>query len=261
MRIALAILLFPFSARAASITGLLINLAGEHIFHATVALDSGTKKYQAQTDNAGVYQFSNLPAGEYKLKFQAMGFKRLTLTSVALSEGEQKRIPEVTLDVAELADCGYYPPAFRLLMGESDFGSLAGRVDGIADVEVTLVCRTFSACRSTKTDLKGFFSFRMLSPGEYGLSFRSDGFYPVPPLGNPGRLPRAEPSPCVCGQRRAHRRDHLLSTGRWTDLGRPRACGDGLRSLCNRPGRRVRDGGTGRPPTTRMGGGFPERTR
>jgi hypothetical protein len=49
----------------------------------------------------------------------------------------------------------------------------------MAEVEVTLVCRTFSPCRSTKTDSTGRFVFETLSPGVYGLNFRRDGFYPV----------------------------------------------------------------------------------
>ena len=57
--------------------------------------------------------------------------------------------------------------------------SLTGSVDPpVAGIEVTLVCRTFSACGSTKTDSNGRFSFETLSPGVYGLNFRREGFYP-----------------------------------------------------------------------------------
>ncbi len=132
MRLALVTLLLPFSTQAASLTGSLIDPAGDSVARAPVELVSEIKSYEVQTDNAGAYQFVNLPAGEYKLKFLAMGFRTLTLTSVVLSEGEQKRIPVVTLDVGAIADCGDYPPAFRVLTGESYFGSLAGRVDGVA---------------------------------------------------------------------------------------------------------------------------------
>jgi hypothetical protein len=107
-----------------------------------------------------------------------MGFKTLTLESIHLSAREQKKLPEVTLNVAPIADCGRYPPAFRLIPDENTFGGLAGSVVGASNVDVTLVCRTFRACASTRTDSKGFFSFGMLSPGEYGLTFRQEGFYP-----------------------------------------------------------------------------------
>jgi hypothetical protein len=88
------------------------------------------------------------------------------------------------LDVAG-SGCGTpFPPAFQLLTGDTAFGSLAGSVvrygaqEALAGVDVNLVCRTFTSCASTKTDSKGLFSFGMLSPGEYGLSFRREGFYP-----------------------------------------------------------------------------------
>jgi len=179
MRIALiaAVLLIPLS-EAASLTGTLVDPVGGHVALAAVELVSRTRKYQVQTDGMGVYSFTNLPAGEYKLTFQPQGFKTLVLESIILSEQEEKRISELTMDVGDVADCGHYPPAFRLVPGDPFFGSLAGSVKGAADVDVTLVCRTFSPCRSTKTDSTGRFSFSMLSPGEYGLSFRREGFYP-----------------------------------------------------------------------------------
>ncbi|HEY2842043.1 MAG TPA: carboxypeptidase-like regulatory domain-containing protein [Bryobacteraceae bacterium] len=174
MKIALlaVTLLLPIS-QAASISGRVVDAAGAAVVHAPVKLNSATT---TQTDSSGVYEFANLPSGEYTLTFQAQGFKSITLESIVLSEREQKRIPELILDVADLADCGHYPPSFRLVSGDAYFGSLAG--SAVADVDVTLVCRTFSPCGSTKTDSKGRFSFSMLSPGEYGLSFRRDGFYP-----------------------------------------------------------------------------------
>ena len=36
-----------------------------------VELESGAQKYQTRTDDAGVYQFENLPAGEYTLTITA----------------------------------------------------------------------------------------------------------------------------------------------------------------------------------------------
>jgi|SRR5579872_4794604 len=185
MRIALAILLIPFSSWAASLTGAVVDPLGTLIPHAAVELDSGASKYTVQTDSAGVYHFADLPAGEYSLTVRVLGFYRLTVRPISLSASEQKRIPELMLDVAA-SGCGTpFPPAFRLLAGENTFGALAGSVvrygnsaEPLAGVDVTLVCRTFTSCASTKTDPKGLFSFRMLSPGEYGLSFRREGYYP-----------------------------------------------------------------------------------
>ena len=62
-----AILLIPFSSPAQEATaGLTVRSSGytgAYIPHAAVELDSGAKKYQVSTDDAGVYQFSNLPRG------------------------------------------------------------------------------------------------------------------------------------------------------------------------------------------------------
>ena len=184
MRFALAILLIPFSAFAASLTGAAIDQTGAYIPHAAVELDSGTKKYQARTDDTGVYQFADLPAGQYSLTFRVLGFYRLTVKPISLSASEQRRIPALMLDVAPSCSFSPFPPSFRLLP-DATFGALAGSVieygglqQPLEDVDVTLVCRTFTACASMKTDAKGFFSFGMLSPGEYGLSFRRQAYYP-----------------------------------------------------------------------------------
>ena len=178
MRIALAILLLPFSSPAASLTGVVVDPTGAFVPHAAVELESGANKHTVQADDSGVYQFSNLPAGEYTLKVTMLGFKSRTVKSVRLSKRES-RLLDIPLDVAVMA-CGQPIILDRILLppGEA-FGSLTGSVaPPRAGVEVTLVCRTFTACKSTKTDFRGRFSFDMLSPGVYGLNFRREGFYP-----------------------------------------------------------------------------------
>ena len=171
--LALAILLVPFSARAASLTGALTNLVG-YIAKAPVELDSGTKTYIIQTDDAGVFQFSNLPAGDYTLTIRVPGYRRRVIKSIGLSAREQKRIPDIPLDIGI---CGGTSRELVLLPGDS-FGELSGTVLPPAPgAEVFLICRTFRACRTTKTDSSGRFSFDMLSAGAYGLSFHRDGFY------------------------------------------------------------------------------------
>ena len=178
MRLALAILVIPFSVAAASLTGVVVDPNGTLIPHAAVELDSGASKYTAQTDSAGVYQFADLPAGEYTMSFRLLGFKRRWINFISLSEKEEKRIPDVTLATGTPCD-----PVTRDLVQQPSgvlFGQLRGSVSPpVANVEVTLVCRTFHACASTQTDSNGHFSFDMLSAGVYGLNFRHEGFYPV----------------------------------------------------------------------------------
>lgn len=179
MRIALAILLIPFLAPAASLTGTVVDPTGAFVPHAAVELESGANKYTVQADDSGVYQFSNLPAGEYTLKVTMLGFKSRTVKSVRLSEREPNRLLDIPLDVAVMA-CGQPLILDWILLppGET-FGRLTGGVDPpAAGVEVTLICRTFTACKSTKTDFRGRFTFATLSPGVYGLNFRRDGYYP-----------------------------------------------------------------------------------
>lgn len=179
MRIALASLLISVSASAASLTGAVVDQTGAYVSHAAVELASEGNNYRVQADDAGFYRFSNLPAGEYALTFQAPGFRRLTIKSIVLLEREQKQLPDVPLEVVVI---GCTDPPFRsfvLLPNDTSFGQLSGSVlPPAAEVEVTLVCRTFNTCRSTKTDANGRYSFDMLSPGIYGLNFRREGFYP-----------------------------------------------------------------------------------
>jgi hypothetical protein len=177
MRIALATLSIAFSARAATLTGTVMDQTGAYVPHIAVVLDSGTSRYQVQTDDAGVYKFSGLRPEEYTLVISARGFKLRTIRSIRIVDAEDKQIPDVPLDV-EI--CGGLFRDLSLLLPGNYFGRLGGSVvPAQAEVEVTLVCRTFTACRSTKTDSNGHFSFEMLSAGVYGLNFRHDGFYPV----------------------------------------------------------------------------------
>lgn len=183
MRLALAVLLMAFTAQAASLTGAVVDPIGASIARTVAELDSGTRKYLARTDDAGVYQFSNLAAGDYTLTLRVPGFKVRIVKSIGLLAGEQKRIPDITLDVASSCrgggESGPFATELRPVTGDNSFGRLSGNVlPPVADVQVTLVCRTFSACRSTVTDSSGRFSFEMLSAGVYGLNFRRDGFYP-----------------------------------------------------------------------------------
>jgi hypothetical protein len=177
-----AILLLPLSV-AASLTGTVIDPIGASIAHTVAELDSGSRKYLARADDAGLYQFLNLPAGDYTLTFRVPGFKVRIVRSIGLFETQQKRIPDITLEVASSCSgegaSGAFATELREVTGDDSFGRLSGSVlPPAAEVEVTLICRTFSACRSTKTDSNGRFYFDKISAGFYGLNIRREGFYP-----------------------------------------------------------------------------------
>jgi Carboxypeptidase regulatory-like domain len=184
IRLALfAAMSLPLFAQNASLTGSVVDSAGAYVAHADVELDSGNKKFNTRTDDSGGYQFLDLPRGEYTLTFTGPFSYGLTIKPIGLSNGEVKRIPEITL-TSDL-HCQFSPrrDVVRLLP-ESIFGKLSGSVlPAEADVKVTLICRTFRPCGSTKTDSGGHFSFEMLTAGAYALSFLRDGFYPEDPTG------------------------------------------------------------------------------
>jgi hypothetical protein len=182
MRIAILLLapcFLPAQEVSASLTGGLTDVTGAYIAGAPVELDSGIKQYQTRTNEVGVYRFSNLLAGDYTLTFRVIGFRLLTIKGIVILEREQKRVPDVPLEVVN----GLCPRPIAqdqvLLPAGSSFGRLSGAVvPPVRGVEVTLVCRTFRACGSTRTDTDGRFSFDKISAGVYGLNFRLEGFYP-----------------------------------------------------------------------------------
>ncbi|MGH9647579.1 MAG: carboxypeptidase-like regulatory domain-containing protein [Bryobacteraceae bacterium] len=180
MRLALSLLAsLPLFAQNASLTGTVLDTTGAYVPKASAELNSGIKKYQAKADDTGVYRFVNLPAGEYTLKISVLGFKTLTIKFIALSDNEQKRTPDVTLETGRGCGDPSYRDFVRLLPSPTSFGRLSGSVlPAMAGVQITLVCRTFQPCGSTKTDSSGAFSFEMLSAGVYGLSFSRAGFFP-----------------------------------------------------------------------------------
>jgi hypothetical protein len=102
-----------------------------------------------------------------------------TVKSIVLSEEEHKPMPDVPLEVVSVDCHGPIRRDIHLLPLGAAFGQLSGSVvPPVADIEVTLVCRTFRECASTRTDSNGRFSFDMLSASVYGLNFRREGFYP-----------------------------------------------------------------------------------
>ena len=105
----------------------------------------------------------NLPAGEYTLIIRIPGFSTAGQSQILLLEGEQKRMPDVTLIIG--AGCGGSQPR-----SSSAFYRGGGRLERKRDpafdnVEVTLICRTFQRLRFNQDGFQRHFSFDMLSAG------------------------------------------------------------------------------------------------
>ncbi len=191
-----AILLLQCSLRAAegtaSLSGKVTDPAGLGTANTQVELQSEkvtNDQYRTTTESGGVYRISGLPAGDYTLTFQERGFLRLRLKSIQVVEGEQKVLPTMELDVG--GSCGtvgfldyarFLPPGDRTsaLRGSIKIQQKS-RNDGpaVSDADVTLGVRPDDATYRTKTDAKGQFEFRGLTPGYYYLEVTHANFYPL----------------------------------------------------------------------------------
>ena len=134
------------------------------------------------TSNGGQYDFSNLPAGCYRLRFDLpTGFAVLGGGGIVGADGW-------TSDIAiDFGDC-YTQASFCLTMANSALGNFVwhdldgdGVQDngepGIENVRVTLFNSNGFVVGFQFTDSNGFYLFDELTPGEYYVSFETpNGF-------------------------------------------------------------------------------------
>jgi hypothetical protein len=149
--------------------------------------------YRAKTDNSGTYRFLTVPKGTYTLKVDEPGYKRFTIASIGIAEGQERSLPVFRLSVGNVADCGGHAVVDhgRPLPEEGGVGDIRGSVrldsrrprkdDSLLEgVDVALLCSVRASCPSTKTDSKGEFVLKGLLPGNYyTLRFELTGFYPL----------------------------------------------------------------------------------
>lgn len=71
-----------------------VNAAGSPVDDASVRLEApgAQHSFEARTNAAGTFAFSNLPAGSYALSAEKSGFRTRMTISVAVSEGDRKHI-------------------------------------------------------------------------------------------------------------------------------------------------------------------------
>lgn len=173
------------------LTGKLIDITGAGIANAPVELTSEPitdQRIVSYTNGDGDFKFSNLPTGNYILRSRAPGFQFLTIKSVAIEDGEERKLPPVQL---EIGFCGgrraidymrfQYPQTNTGGLGGKvlvDEGPLKGNSQPVADAEVKLLCSKGGVCATAKTDHDGAFSFSKIYPGDASLLVSHPGFYP-----------------------------------------------------------------------------------
>ena len=178
----------------ATLTGKVQDLTGAVAVPSEVELWSANppeKAYRTRADTSGVYRLSGLPAGEYSLKLSTPGFDRLTLKSIKISEGEQRSLPPLELVIGYCGSPGAFLDHLQLLSPEGSIGDMAGSVrldEGskgppLSGAIVRLMCSENVVCGSTKTNAKGEFIFRSVSPGTFAVRVNYAGFYPLEELG------------------------------------------------------------------------------
>ena len=104
---ALALVCAPVLAQevSASLTGVVTDPSGAVVANASVTLrdiDRGTL-WPTETNEAGIYFFPRVPAGNYELKIEARGFKTATRTNIGLEVNQRGRV-NLTLEVGAVTE-------------------------------------------------------------------------------------------------------------------------------------------------------------
>ncbi|MFZ0287760.1 MAG: carboxypeptidase-like regulatory domain-containing protein [Candidatus Sulfotelmatobacter sp.] len=104
--VCLSVTFAPFlmaqTAGIGTLTGKVIDASGNAVANATVTATSvdNDQTRSATTATDGAYKFDGLPPGNYRLKFEAAGFKTLEIPSVTV-RGTETAVLDEKLDAAE----------------------------------------------------------------------------------------------------------------------------------------------------------------
>jgi Carboxypeptidase regulatory-like domain len=196
VQVLFCLLIFALASAAhdgsASLMGKVKDITGAGVpgTVAELSLESPAIQFRAAADSNGVYRFSGLQLGAYTLQLRRAGFHLLTVKSVQVSDGEQKTLPDLQLEVGLMADCGGHAvrDAIRLLPSRDRAGNLVGsvRIDEgpmagssapVSGADVSLLCNTRKPCRRAKTDSNGEFRFDAVPAGPYSVRVERVGFY------------------------------------------------------------------------------------
>ena len=145
------------------------------------------------TDSHGEYLFSNLPAGDYYLKFDLSSVQsgyRVTTQDVGSDDSKDSDVnpdngmtPTITLAAGTTDrswDMGLYKPTTpaakgsvgdRVWYDDNHNGLQESGETGVENVAITLYDKSGTEIGTTLTDTQGAYSFEDIEPGEYYLKF------------------------------------------------------------------------------------------
>ena len=103
----LLVLAFPLAAQLdrATVTGTVTDASGAIVpgVHITIRNTANGGKFETISSSIGQYTQAGLPIGDYELRFDAQGFKKLTLSHVNLQAGDVARL-DTKLDIGSVTE-------------------------------------------------------------------------------------------------------------------------------------------------------------
>jgi len=161
-----------------------VNIRHEPIHTSQVVLRGTNIEQATQSDDAGLYRFTSVPAGEYELTITASFFHSSVIRTVRLQRDAVLVLPPVEM-VFGGYDCNTRVPAYLSPLDRLDVnkGTLGGVIvddhgHALADAKVTLFVPGTGVTGSTITDGEGRFSVRDVSlRRDYQIEVVRDGYF------------------------------------------------------------------------------------
>jgi hypothetical protein len=136
---------------------------------------------KVRTDPQGSFVLRDMPKGLYDLQLHSVGFVRTTIRALALSGGESKRLPPLTIEVGSTGCLDWNPlwQQFLEVGGQSGSDLSSTVVDRdekpLKDVTIRLTGPAQNARELRSSD--GIFRFKALQPGSYRIRVHREGYF------------------------------------------------------------------------------------
>jgi hypothetical protein len=163
--------------------GSVVDIRHEPLRASRVVLRGAGIERTVDSDDAGLYRFTTVPAGVYELTISAPWFYPITIQSVRLQRGAVHVLPPVELVFEGSHACNARIPAYLRPLDRfhADRGALGGMLvddhgSALAEARVTLLVRGVGASNSTITDREGRFSVTDI-PRDYRIQVVRDGYF------------------------------------------------------------------------------------